>query len=58
MGKPRTREEIKAEIEKVKRDIANFNDTHGNPLGCSMRTLTLQSMYYHLEHLQEQLHNS
>lgn len=58
MGKPRTREEIRAEIEKVKRDIANFYQTHGDPLGCSMRSLTLQSMYYHLEHLQEELDNS
>lgn len=54
----KTRAEIKAEIEKVKRDIANFYQTHGDPLGCSNRSLTLQSMYYHLEHLQEQLHNS
>lgn len=54
----KTREEIIAEIEKVKKDIANFYETHGNPLGCSMRSLTLQSMHYHLESLIEQLRNS
>lgn len=54
----KTREQLIAEIEKVRQDIANFSDTHGSPLGCSMRTLTLQSMHYRLEALIEQLHNS
>lgn len=54
----KTREQLRKEIAEVKEQIANFNDTHGNPLGCSMRTLTLQSMYYHLDALIEQLRNS
>ena len=54
----KTREQLRKEIAEFKEQIANFNDTHGNPLGCSMRTLTLQSMYYHLDALIEQLHNS
>ena len=58
MEDKKTREQIRKEIAEVKEEIANFNDTHGNPLGCSMRTLTLQSMYSHLDALIEQLHNS
>ena len=58
MEDKKTREQLRKEIAEVKEQIANFNEVHGNPLGCGMRTLTLQSMYYHLDALIEQLHNS
>lgn len=52
----KTESEIRKEIAEVKERIANFTRTHGSPLGCGMRTLTLQSMYNHLDALIEQLH--
>ena len=58
MEDKKTREQIRKEIEEVREQIRNFNDTHGNPLGCSMRTLTLQSMYDHYDALIEQLRKS
>lgn len=51
----KSREQIQKEIAEVKEQIRNFYQTHGDPLGCGMRTLTLQSMHYRLEALIEQL---
>ena len=51
-----TYDELQKEISQLEKEIADFTTTHGSPLGCSNRTLTLVSMQNHLNSLYEQLY--
>ena len=53
-----TYDELQKEISQLEKDIADFTTTHGSPLGCSNRTLTLVSMQNHLNSLYEQLYQT
>ena len=51
----RNKEQILKEISSVEDAIASFVGTYGSPVGCGMRTLTLQSMYNLLDRLKAEL---
>ena len=51
-----TDKEIQKKIEELKKEIENFATTHGSPVGCNMRSLTLQSMHSHLDYLSKKLY--
>lgn len=47
---------LREKIAELEENIANFTHNNGSPVGCNMRTLTLQSMYNRLEYLYDQLY--
>ena len=51
-----THNKLLKQIAELEDKIANFAHTHGNHAGCNMRTMTLQSMQYHLDRLYKQLY--
>lgn len=52
-----TYQELIEEIADLRKEIQNFHSTHGSYAGCSMRTLTFESMQNRLAMLQEMLSN-
>jgi|13_taG_2_1085334.scaffolds.fasta_scaffold13490_5 hypothetical protein len=50
--------DLRKEIADLKKAISEHTYNHGSSVGCSMRTLTLDSMSYRLQELHNQLYRS